>query len=340
MLKHQSGTGQQKEQAGSSLHYSICNCADLLYCSSVRMQLDSRKFDILWILGLLLVTVMVFWPAATWIARQTLEHEQLRQSFFLLLFAAAVLWIDHRSRLRFQPAISRKGVVLLTLAFALLTAGFFWHTALIPLAALAVAFAACIHFVFGDRGFNLTMPWLAGFGAFLFFMLLFQAVDWPLRKLAGGYAAQLLALLGHEVRIGAILHSGIKLLLWVDGRYYEVATECNGFGLISSSVILALLLMLSRPLGLAWKALALAVAFLVGFAFNILRIIGIVSLAPYFPGHYDLMHEAIGLTALFSALFFLWWLLGDFGKTSERVAPDREVSTTVSEIEAQKEKIS
>lgn len=248
--------------------------------------------------------------------QQTVAHEQLRQSVFLLFFAAVILWIDHRRSLRLSLAVSRRALALLTVAFALMGLGMLFPVPFVPLIALAVALAAFVHILFGEKGFSVTLPWVAGFAGFLFFVVLFQVLDWPLRRLAGGQAAQVLALFGNEVELRGILQPSGMLLLNVNRRMYEVATECNGFGLMSTSAIMALLLVFSRPLAVRWKVFAVLLALVFGFVFNILRIVGIVALAPYFPAHYDFLHEVLGLSALFGGLAFIWWLLGGGKKKS------------------------
>jgi exosortase/archaeosortase family protein len=273
-------------------------------------SLVNRFPDLPLALLLLGVTAAVFWPASWWIAQQTFAHEQLRQSFFLLAFAAVILWIDHRKSLRPLVAVSRRAIELLGAAFVLLALALFIHVPYLPLLALALALAAFVHILFGEKGFSVSLPWIAGFGGFLAFVLLFHFADWPLRQLAGSQAGQVLALMGNQVELGRVFHPSGLLLMSVNGRMYEVATECNGFGLVSTSVILALLLTFSRRMAIGWKMVAVVLAFVAGFAFNILRIVGIVTLAPYFPAHYDLIHEVIGLSALFGGLAFLWWLLG------------------------------
>jgi exosortase/archaeosortase family protein len=260
-------------------------------------------------LVLLAATAVVFWPASWWIAQQTVAHEQLRQSFFLLVFAAVILWMDHRHSLQPRIEVSRRSLVLMAGAFLLMGAGVLFPVPYFPLAALALALAASMHLLFGDRGLKLTLPWIAGFAAFLIFVFLFHRFDWPLRHMAGSHAAYLLTLLGHDVHLGAVTQPNAMLLLAVDDRLFHVAAECNGFGLISTSAVLAVLLVASRPLPIFWKVLAVVLAFAVGFIFNLLRILGIVTLAPYLPNHYDLMHEVIGLAALFAGLAFLWWLI-------------------------------
>lgn len=289
--------------------------------------LTAKYPDLPVVLLLLAATAAVFWPASSWIAQQTVAHEQLRQSFFLLIFAAAVLWIEHRRTLKPVVEVSRRGILLLGSAFLLMGAGLFVPIPYFPLAALALAIAAFVHLIFGNGGLKLTLPWIAGFAAFLLFVFLFHIFDWPLRRMAGGYAAELLLLLGNDVKLQATTQSGGMLILAVNERLYEVAAECNGFGLISTSAVLALLLVVPRRLPLGWKAVAVVLAFGTGFIFNLLRILGIVALAPHMPDHYDLMHEVVGLAALFGGLAFLWWLLGgtrNFEPDSAAVDEQRE----------------
>lgn len=271
--------------------------------------LTARYPDLPYVLLLIGATAAVFWPASWWIAQQTLAHDQLRQSFLLLIFAAVVLWVDQWRALTPRIEVSRPGLLLLTGAFLLMAGGLLFPVAYLPLAALALALAAFVHVLFGDRGLSLTWPWIAGFAGFLLFVFVFHLFDWPLRRMAGLHAAQILTLLGNEVQLGEVSQPRGMLLLSVNKRIYEVAGECNGFGLISSSAVLALLLVVSRPLPVWWKTAAIGLAFASGFVFNLLRILGIVTFAPFFPDHYDILHEVLGLAALFGGLAFVWWLL-------------------------------
>ena len=92
------------------------------------------------------------------------------------------------------------------------------------------------------------------------------------------------------------------------GNLFEVATECNGFGLITSGMVLALLA--GGIAGRRWHAFLWLVplAAVVGFVLNLLRILAICLLAPYFPKHYDALHEAAGIVMLWSGLGLIGWL--------------------------------
>lgn len=153
-------------------------------------------------------------------------------------------------------------------------------------------------------------PLLAAFALVILFVLLFPVLDWPLRKMAGIESGRLLHWSGLATKLAVVTQPDVKLLLLVEGRTFVVETECNGFGLISSSLLLGTLLLLYRH-GRWWKFVALLpLCVAVAFVFNLLRIFAIVTLAPTFPNHYHAMHEVAGLVALYSGLGLVWWLTG------------------------------
>jgi exosortase/archaeosortase family protein len=102
----------------------------------------------------------------------------------------------------------------------------------------------------------------------------------------------------------------VELLLVTGNRTFLVATECNGFGLITSSLLLGLIRLLY--LRTAWWrfVILLPLCVVVAFAFNFLRISVIVLLAPRFPEHYSVLHETAGIVALYSGLGLVWLLTG------------------------------
>jgi exosortase/archaeosortase family protein len=61
-----------------------------------------------------------------------------------------------------------------------------------------------------------------------------------------------------------------------------------------------------------WRASALLwlvpVALALGFVFNLLRILIICVLAPFFPQHYYALHETAGVLMLWSGLGLVGWL--------------------------------
>jgi exosortase/archaeosortase family protein len=104
------------------------------------------------------------------------------------------------------------------------------------------------------------------------------------------------------------------LLLTVGSQVFHVATECNGFGLISSGALLALLAAGISQRGWLGTLVLVPVAMIIGFVVNLLRILLISLNAPFFPGHYHAMHEIIGTLSL-------WLGLGVIGALAWRVEP-------------------
>ncbi len=255
-------------------------------------------------------TAGVFWPVFLWIAGETLAHEQLRQSLALMFFAAVYVAFDRWHSLRPAFEISNVNLAFLAFSFLLAVGSIAVPNPYTVLVALALALFSLGRIVFGARALPVLLPFVVTFGAFVAFIVLFPVLDWPLRALAGTYAGDLLARAGFATTLTVHGAPEPLLLMSVDGRLFEVAAECNGFGLMSTATLLALLLTVSRRMPLWWKIAGVLLAVAVGFVFNILRIIGIVLAAPYFPDHYDIMHETVGLAALFAGLATVWFLVG------------------------------
>jgi exosortase/archaeosortase family protein len=133
-------------------------------------------------------------------------------------------------------------------------------------------------------------------------------LDWPLRGLAGQFSAETLALLGKPVQLGLIgLQEGPpKLILLVDKHPFHVASECNGFGVILTSLMLSLLLAIYRHRGPIGIFINLSIGLALGFFLNVLRIVIIVLLAPYLMDHYMLMHEVVGTITYWGSLLLIW----------------------------------
>jgi exosortase/archaeosortase family protein len=259
---------------------------------------------------LVVATVALFWPVIAWIGQETLAHEQLRQSLALMAFAAIFVLFDQWGRLKAVFDLSNGNLALLFASFGLASTALLWPNPYTILGALGVAVLALARILFGARALPLYLPLVVTFAAFLLFILFLPLLDWPLRALAGHYASGFLETIG----FGSVLHLAEiplpTLLMVVEGRPFEVAAECNGFGLMTTAVLLALLLAVSQPMPIWWKVAAVILAGAIGFGFNIVRIVGIVLMAPLVPDHYDLMHEVVGLTALFAGLATVWLLTG------------------------------
>jgi len=284
----------------------------------------SRSFDF-WLTSLLYVFLAIaFWPLTQWVATTTHDQSRLLHALVVLVMATVLLIRFGGVRIERTLQFNASARNTLTLAYVLLLLVFLAPFVIpepstpsgIALAATSItaycaAIASLVFFVFGERIRRVVFTATGTFGVFLFFSLLVDALDWPLRSLAGNWSARLLDLLGKQTELGLMQPPGEppQLILLVDRHPFHVAAECNGFGVILTSLVIAVLLSLYRKLGPLDFLRNLAVGLALGFAFNILRILIIVLLAPGLMDHYMLMHEIVGGISFWACLVLLWLLL-------------------------------
>lgn len=271
---------------------------------------STRHQDYALAIGLLALTSVIFWPAIRWLTTQTFAHEQLKQSFFIMIMAGVVIAWEKRATLRIAPQFTNSSLLWLITSYGLAAGAVILKHPLLVLAGLVAAIGGFINYVLGERAFRRTLPLLAVSTLLILFVLLFPVLDWPLRQMAGLEAARLLKMLGLASQLAVLPGPPVVLVLLADGSPFQVATECNGFGLITSSLLLGTILLLHRRAPLWRHLLTLPLCVVVAFVFNFLRITAIVLLAPHFPGHYHFMHEIMGLIALYSGLGLVWFLTG------------------------------
>jgi len=274
----------------------------------------NRRQDILLAAGLLLLTTVIFWPAVRWLTSQTFAHEQLKQSFFIVLLAGGWIAWERRRNLRIALQFSNSAIGWLFASYMLAAGAAFLQHPLLFLAGLIAAVGGIVNCVFGGRAFQRTLPLLAVFALLILCVLLFPILDWPLRQMAGVEAARLLKVLGLAPHLAVSVGPPVKLALITNDHAFIVATECNGFGLITSSLLLGTILLLYRRAAWWRFPLLLPLCIIVAFVFNFLRISTIVLLAPSFPRHYDLLHETAGLIALYTGLGLVWLFTGKQAK--------------------------
>lgn len=269
-----------------------------------------------WLAAFIYVPALIlFWPLLQWLASNTLQSEQLLHALGTLGLVAALLGLESPARIEWRFRHDRQSMGLLFASLA--TMGI--SILLLPwvvlyLASFSLLLASFARFAFSHSLARISQAVLAAFTLFLFIVLLMPWFDWPLRQLAGTWSASILGALGHQTLLGLTTTYPPELILQVDGKPFLVAAECNGFGLLSASLLLSLVLLIYRRVRLLDKLLLLAVTIGIAFASNLLRIIIIVLLAPH-TEHYMLMHEIVGLITFYGALAFLWWLLRGFGES-------------------------
>jgi exosortase/archaeosortase family protein len=289
---------------------------------SAKVPSSSARRDRWLALGVLAFTALAFWPAARWVASQTFAHEQLKQSFFIMVLAG--LWIawERRDSLRLSLQLDNTGLFWLLASYGCIAGALLLKTPLLVLTGLVAAAGGTVQVVFGPRALRRTVPLLAAFALLILFVLLFPVLDWPLRKMAGVESVRLLQSFGLASHLQVVANPGVQLELLNEHGTFIVATECNGFGLISSALLLGTVGLLYRRARWWTFPGLLALGLLLAFTVNLLRIATIVLLAPRFPGHYAALHETAGIVALYTGLGAVWLLTG-WQPARQRPAPPR-----------------
>lgn len=301
---------------------------------------QAKKKDLsLWLNLLLFITLgFIFWPFTKWLVENAQDQSRLLNAIIIL--ALAILCLIRFNRIKVQDPLSlnksaRNGLLLAysSLFVSFLLNYFTKQNALLALfldLGTIIAFCATTYafilFLFGKRFRRIGLTACITFSLFISISTLMGAIDWPLRTLAGKWSGYLLSLFGKSIELG-ISENGIlipQLILSVDGASFHVASECNGFGVILSCLLIALLLSLYNQLRLDHLLINLTAGLFLGFAFNIIRITSIVLAAPYVNGHYDLMHEIIGNITFWSALILAWFLFNGPTKDLEKVSLAQE----------------
>lgn len=263
-----------------------------------------------WVAWLLVAaTAAVFWPVTRWIVVESVERQQIRQGFFILAMAAGLIVWQNRRDLHFAGDLCNRTLGFMGAAFALVGAGSLSGLHWLVLPGFALALAGCLQALFGVAGYRYFRPLVAGVTTLLVIIVAFPILDWPLRQLAGVGAASVL----NAVKIAPQLtlmgtQADPQLVLTVGGQHFLVATECNGFGIITSAALVAILA--GGMAGRRWWVVAALVpaALVVGFGVNVVRILTISLCAPYFPGRYHEMHEVAGTLALWFGLGVVGWM--------------------------------
>ena len=252
--------------------------------------------------------VLLFGKSLWWLAGTALAREQIAHAAVVLIFGVVFLLRDRAEARTLALGFGRRATGFYAGAcLGAALAGFF-HQPLLMLCALGFLAGAVLLFVFGDSVFRPALGFGLAFSGFTFLSVLFPYADWPLRLLAGKTAVWFFGIFGDPVQLG-LAGDPPRLVLVNGGRPFEVATECNGFGIISGCILLALLLVFSRRLRVVDKVIVLALAPMLGLFSNAARISLIVLLAPAAGKNYQVMHETVGILLFFGTLAALWWLV-------------------------------
>jgi exosortase len=262
------------------------------------------------VLAISVLVGLLYVPLLHWLGRETFHTQQLLNGALLVLLALGICIRDAADRLRFAPEISNEGIGLILLAMLCLLLAARWLPLL--LVSACFAFAGVVAFLFGRNG---VRPFLPAMGAFFVFGLLAGLVptlDWPLRTMAARYAGGLLVTFGVPVKIGLADGQPAQLLLSVKDHLFVVATECNGFGLLTSSLIVATMLAFQYRMPWMQKLSLWALSIPIAIVCNFVRIVSICLVAPRTTLPYGFVHETLGLIFYFLGLGLIWRIAGRY----------------------------
>ena len=253
--------------------------------------------------------LVALFPALWRLFSDMSKSSQLRDAFIILVSACLALALANGVKI-VRPRLSRSVLVWLCAAYALLFCGRFCghFEALAVFGGLAAAGIAAGLSVVGTKRYVYASG--AGFYAFCVLAVFTPLFDLPLRVLAGSGGAKLLGLFCPDVLVMKFGNAAPQIGLNLNGHSFLVATECNGFGIIASCVLIAVVAGFFAGSFPLWRRLLLPFAAAgIAYAANVLRIASIVLLAPAVGDkNYFLMHEAVGYFYFFAALVLVWSL--------------------------------
>lgn len=270
---------------------------------------------------------IAFWPITQWFMDTAQEQSRIFHALIVLTMATVFLvrfgGVTIRDPLEFNPLARRSLLItysLLLLSFiagqvSAMTAAAENPTLLLVLNTISIPAYCCglasgTLFLFGEQAKRVVFTVSGTLCAFLFLSILMEPLDWPLRNAAGQWSGWVLSWFGKSVELGMINNEGVPQLILLVNQYpFHVASECNGFGVILTSLLIAFLLALYRRLSIFDALLNILTGVLIGFIFNTLRIVIIVMLAPSLMDHYMLMHEIVGGITYWGCLITVWLFL-------------------------------
>ncbi len=189
---------------------------------------------------------------------------------------------------------SYRAMGVLALAYASLF--LYKYSIFFMLGAVVLTLTSVIMLFLNRRDFKLAYAFGAGFYSYCVALVFTPLFDFPLRFIAGLGASKFLELIGVVNKLLILKREANPIFLSCpDKGEFFVATECNGFSVIASSLILALFISVFSNVGLLKKLGYIAFALFFAYTTNVLRICTIVMLNPQFgKEHYFLMHETVG----------------------------------------------
>ena len=269
-----------------------------------------------------------FAPMLFFLFQGLTESSQLRDAVVILCSTLLMIAIEYKIKPNF-PKFSHNVIVFLAFSYIFLffnnyvvRPNFEVFASFIPVEVVYLFFIlimflafACFIAAVGFSMFKSKRYVLAvsgGFFSFSILSIIFQFADLPLRIWAGRTAGYVLAFFGEHVRL--LLYKGEipQIALRVNEQSYLVATECNGFWIISSCLVLSVVIAIFRKTGILNRLLAILFGIIIGFIANTLRIVSIISVSLLVGNkHYYFYHEALGYLFFIGTLIIVWKLISN-----------------------------
>lgn len=263
-------------------------------------------------LGILfyVLSAIFFWPVLAWGVSETLASEQNVQAMCLLLLSGIYLVYLNRARMHPVWNFDSFSIVLLAVSFGFMTLAGLWNAQVLVLIAFCFALTSFVRFMFGRKAQRVYLAMLGGFVLYLVFLFVYPKLGWPLSVWSGYGAQWVLTHVGYAVDLRVLLtQENLYLMLIADNRPFSVLPNCNGFALLSAAMLVSFIFLGYRKTPLFAKVLWLIWTVTFAYLANVARICVIVALVPYFPDNFVLMHEVVGLVALYLVLWVLWYTL-------------------------------
>ena len=268
---------------------------------------------------------VAFLPITLWIANTANEQSRILHALIVLVMAIFTLVLYTRIDVTEPLTLNSSARNTLFSAYGLLVLSALSPSIIPPSSSLlrvigdllvipayCCGLASAVLFVFGHDLKRITYTATGTFCAFMLLSILMEPLDWPLRTLAGKWSGAVLSSIGKTVELGVYNPAATEppqLIMMVNQHPFHVASECNGFGVILTSLLLAVLLTIYRKMSWVDTCLNILAGITLGFIFNTLRILIIVLLAPSMMEHYHLMHEIVGTLTYWGCLILTWILL-------------------------------
>ena len=284
-----------------------------------RFSGQTGREELFVLFAILTVTVVAYAPMVYSVVQLSARTTQAVNALVLLAFAF-VEGVAIARRVRpFRPAVNRHGILLFALSCLALAAASM--TQLWPMAVLGLCLnvGALLSFGFGREGLRPFYPALAGLGTVIAMLVFVPQFDAALRILAAHFSAAILGVFDLQTTV-SLRSDPFAVVLVVEKGVgaFDVVTECNGFGIILSSVVLTIIAAVRR--GYPWylTAALLPLALATGLVFNTLRIAAIVVAAMRTDAEYGLIHEGLGTLVYLLALAAVYALVVAAGRLVRR----------------------